>query len=195
LQTYISIAKKDAKEEQPEKPPISLGYSTIVKGGNHLYFVPYGGQGDVNHGLHLRYDLTKEFTDGLSWEMFDGHLSFADDKRSRLFNFTGYLGAAVHDNYIYYAPLEAAGKNTHGMAILTHFRALLIANLVLRYDMRLPFTDSASWEYNTLSRVNNLDSRGYSDVVAIGKYLYFVPLTRGPRFEDFHGTPRQNLLA
>lgn len=54
--------------------------------------------------------------------------------------------------------------------------------------MTRPFEDIASWERVILpDKIDGLDARGFSDVVVSGKYLYYIPLSRGYDYEQFHG--------
>lgn len=129
--------------------PIKLGFSGVVKGGNHLYFIPYSEQTDLNHGIHLQYDLTQDFMEPTSWKMFDTRAAFGDSP----VNYTGFLGAAVYGNYIYYAPMEGLGQKAQSTSTFVFFFFLFFALLGSRtIGSNLNFTNSAKIRHDSAIR-------------------------------------------
>jgi len=92
------------------------------------------------------------FTDLSNWTAYDAGRSSGLTTR-------GYFGAAHDGRHVYFAPCRT--DEFHGC--------------VLRYDSSRPFTSQAAWEGYDAGSVDGLDTRGYSQAVSDGRYVYFVP--------------------
>ncbi|MDJ0626600.1 MAG: hypothetical protein QNJ31_09585 [Candidatus Caenarcaniphilales bacterium] len=132
---------------------ISRGYIGTGFDGNYIYLIPYGG--GVNPYI-AKYDVSLNFTDPSSWEIFDTSLI---DSSSR-----GFIDSVFDGRYLYLSPYHN-GLSYHGKT--------------LRYDTKLPFNLSSSWKIIDLVQQVNPAAAGYDGAVANGEYIYYVPYKWG----------------
>ena len=106
----------------------TTGYDGGVFDGRYIYFIPFFDGScptpatKAFHGNVLRYDVTKEFKNPLSWSAYDaGKISDIATK--------GFSAGSFDGRFAYFAPWHAgeAGTNKDGKTICGHGR-------VLRYD-------------------------------------------------------------
>lgn len=129
----------------------AAGYDGAVFNNGYIYFVPYTW-GGVYHAHMVRFDTTKPFTLGSSWEYFDAS-SLCSGCR-------GYIGAGTDGRYIYYSP-KRNNSAFHGN--------------MLKYDTTQPFTNSVAWEVVKLDE-NNSALRDYDgDITKLGNWMYLSP--------------------
>jgi len=140
----------DAKLNGVGENPV--GFVGGVFDGRHVYFSPFW------HNEVLRYDTTKDFETVESWETFDAKLNGLEK------NFGGYWGRPAFDGeYIYFVPYSNSQDGYHGE--------------VLRYDTRLEFQSSESWQTFD-AKLNGIGTNpaGYHSAEFDGRYVYFSPL-------------------
>ncbi|MAE68138.1 MAG: hypothetical protein CMJ18_28140 [Phycisphaeraceae bacterium] len=97
------------------------GYDGAVFDGRFVYYLPFWEGEDPSRGFHgkvLRYDATRDFTDGESWQAVDAG-------RTSGLESIGFNGGAFDGRFIYMAPWRT-GATADGSAI-AHGN-------VLRYD-------------------------------------------------------------
>jgi hypothetical protein len=136
----------------PLRPP-HLGWITGVHASGFAYFVPYGTPiprepWHVPHGILLRYDTGKSFTDASAWQWQD--LTQLHPRA------TGFQSVAFMSPWLYLVPYYPGN------------------NLLVRYDVTKPFNDPASYETVELTRLNR-NAIGYTGAIVAGDYLVLVP--------------------
>jgi serine/threonine protein kinase len=124
----------------------------------HLYLPPYF-DGENNHGVALRYDLSRPFDDPGSWEQVD--LTQLDPAAR------GYIAVVLAEGGAYYAPWFGTWGGT-----------------VARFDVRRGFADPDAWEFVDLTRQRPA-ATGF-DVAWDGRYVWFVSMER---FRGIPGQP------
>ena len=75
---------------------ITLGYDGAFFDGRYIYYIPYWDEGDILHGVMLRYDITRDFGDPASWDTYDATMT------DGLFT-GGFNGGATDGRYLYCA--------------------------------------------------------------------------------------------
>jgi len=129
------------------------GYYGTIASGDHIYYMPlYNG---AYHGISVRYDTTRSFSNPTSWESFNMSTLNA--------TCNGLSDGVAHGNYVYYS-----GCNN----------ALGYIGTVARFDTTKPFTDPTSWEYFNSTRVNGT-LKCFCGSLAAGGYVYLVPYYNG----------------
>ncbi len=126
-------------------------YDGGVFDGRYIYLSPLSN-------IPIRYDTTKEFTDGESWEAFD----------SGLMNVKACVGAVFDGRYVYYVPY---GENS----------------VVVRFDTTGKFVDRASWSgftYPPISKRSGYDG-GAFDGRYVYFLPFWDP--KAPKERQFHG--------
>lgn len=125
----------------------SRGYYGAVFDGQYVYFSPEL-QPSAEHGIVLRYDTHRDFTDPGSFEAVDASRTDGLDTR-------GYYGGAYDGRYVYFTPRQTEGRG--------HSR-------VLRYDSRGAFRDSSSWAGFDVGAEQTGQGAAFD-----GEYVYFCP--------------------
>lgn len=113
--------------------------------GQYVYFAP-GSSSDGGSGVVLRYNTEGPFTEPASWETTDLSMAFPESAPA------DFDGVAFDGTWIYLVPLTGG--------------------LPVRYDTRLAFDDSDSWQLFDAS------SHGMEMCVGAtfdGRYIYYVP--------------------
>jgi len=54
-----------------QTPNVVLGYDGAFFDGRYIYYIPYWDEGNVLHGVMLRYDTQGDFESSASWDCFD----------------------------------------------------------------------------------------------------------------------------
>lgn len=138
-----------------------VGYSGVVFDGRYVYFVPE----QRSSGFHcevLRYDTFASFSSSSSWVSFDPSGNGVGTDA------VGFRGAVFTGDHVYFVPFER-GTGHHGE--------------VLRYDVRLPFAQPASWAaFDPSANGVGADPTGYSGAAFDGRYVYFSPFERDTGF-------------
>ena len=141
-------------------------YFRAVFDGRYVYFVPHLRQDGSNimSGEVLRLDTTAEFAAPQSWSVFDpgDHgVGTAPD---------GFGGAVFDGRYIYFVPLDAAGRGAG------------YNGEVIRYDTQSDFGQVSSWSaYDSAVHGTVVEPHGYIEAAYDGRYVYFGPYMRsGP---------------
>lgn len=127
------------------------GYGGVVAAGPFVYFVPYGADTRC-HGLFLRYDTRRPFTDRSSYEFFDLHGVNAAAE--------GFIGGVFDGRYVYLVPSRRGSLASH-----------LTSGLVVRYDTRAAFADKSAYETHDVSTIG-VEFHG---AVFDGRYVHLVP--------------------
>ncbi len=142
----------------------TVGFAGGAFDGKYVYFAPTCAgtvQECTNYYVtaFVRYDTTKPFTSGSSWERFDANgANFLTAGNS-------FLGATFDGKYVYFAPIS----NFNG------YNGALV-----RFDTTKSFTSTGSWEsYDVSTPVAG--AFGFNGVVAdpVNKFLYYVPNSGG----------------
>lgn len=128
------------------------GYFDAKFDGHYVYFSPNRNDGTA-HGMVLRYDTTKSFTDSTSWESFNPSLHYG------LKGAKGYGMMTLDHNRLYFSPL-VNWKGYHSN--------------ILSYDIGSDFDQIDSWSVINIASYDN-DLRGYPTSASDGKFVYFSP--------------------
>jgi hypothetical protein len=146
------------------------GLEGAVFDGKYVYFVPLHHEG-IYWAKVLRYDISKEFTDPDSWEVFNAESLDPEGTMA------GFVGATFDGKNIYFIPNPFS---THGK--------------VLRFNTTEDFFSESSWDIYDLSDYDPdyFPDNGFFGGVFDGQYLYFVPFNEGGKLlrlntkADFH---------
>lgn len=141
--------------------PNSKGFVSGCFDGRHIYFAPYQSDFTTTHGQVTRYDTQGTFADPASWQVFD---TMGANANSR-----GFHSAVAYGDYVYFIPYLRGGKEYSG--------------LLARYDKRLPFDASSSWQFTDLTALDK-GCRGFVGATCVDDMIYFAPYMDG---EDRHG--------
>lgn len=136
------------------------GFCGGVNTGKHVYFVPYGYSGG-RRGRAVRYDLSKNYVQPESWEMFD----LADLNPAAI----GFQGGGFDGRYVYYAGFDDGTGST-----------------MARYDTTKAFTSGSSWSIFDVGTVDGGLSASQADASPVvrggyvgmgfdGRFMYFAP--------------------
>ena len=131
-----------------------VGYADNTFDGRYVYFAPYNNN-EIFHGVVLRYDTTQDFESVESWETFDPSNNGVGIEAR------GYIGAIFDGSFVYFIPDNKGPDATpHGE--------------VLRYDTRLEFQSSESWDTFD-AKLNGIGTNpaGYNGAEFDGRYVYF----------------------
>ncbi|MDD5486994.1 MAG: DUF2341 domain-containing protein, partial [Dehalococcoidales bacterium] len=146
---------------------VTKGYQGAVFDGRYLYFVPHSNNNARSHGYVLRFDTQGNFNSSDSWASYNaGSVDFLTT--------TGYKGASFDGRYIYFAPSN------------TNWNAAASGN-ILRYDTEGAFNETNSWSAYNAGGIGNLHTKGYSDAVYDGRYVYFSPYYTSRISGNYHG--------
>jgi len=132
------------------------GYNDAVFDGRYVYFAPYNNN-EIFHGEVLRYDTTQDFESVESWDAFDpSNHGVGIEPR-------GYIGAVFDGAFVYFVP------DNKGPDATPHSE-------VLRYDTRLEFQSSESWDTFD-AKLNGVGENpvGFVGGVFDGRHVYFSP--------------------
>jgi len=133
-----------------------VGYADNTFDGRYVYFAPYNNN-KVFHGVILRYDTTRDFESVESWDTFDPSNNGVGIEAR------GYIGAVFDGTFVYFVP------DNKGSDAAPHAE-------VLRYDTRLEFQSSESW--NTFdAKLNGVGENpvGFVSGTFDGRHVYFSP--------------------
>jgi hypothetical protein len=132
--------------------PDTLGYLGAVFDGRYVYLAPVFrvfGTSLVTHGVAMRYDTTKTFSDAASYQKFNLESVTPEAK--------GFNGAVFDGRFVYFAPA--------------------LSSRVVRFDTTRAFIDGTAWSYFDVSSIAPASS--FCGAVFDGQYVYFVPLSGG----------------
>ncbi len=116
--------------------------------GRHIYFSPF------DTGKVLRYDVTGNFADMSSWDVYD---AINEDGANSM---RGFIGDVFDGRYIYFVPNSNGG----------YF------GKILRYDATQDFFNTNSWDvYNAFAEDGVGEMTGFNGAVFDGRYVHFVP--------------------
>jgi hypothetical protein len=147
----------------------AVGYAFGCYDGGFIYPAPCYSDSDIKtHGLALRYNTRKLFTDINSWESYD-----LTNKHTKC---VGFHGATKFGDYIYYAPLWENFSNG------------TIGSYATRYHIGDAFNNVNSWEYYDLTNVHT-NGKGFVGVVADRNFVYFIPYGKAPGVSAFTWNP------
>ncbi|MFZ5468573.1 MAG: hypothetical protein ACOZIN_03965 [Myxococcota bacterium] len=137
-------------------PPPSLGWITGTEANGHAYYLPYGtplsgAPWHARHGILLRYETSKAFTDPAAWQWYDLTQIHAGA--------VGFQSIAAKPPWLYLIPY-IDGQNG--------------ANVLVRYNLDQPFTESASYESVVLTSLHP-GAIGYTGAIVAGDNLVLVP--------------------
>ena len=129
------------------------GYLGSVFDGRYVYFSPQANattrkNGTTRHGIVLRYDTHKPYSDEIAWNAYDA--GETDGMSAR-----GFYGAVFDGRYVYFIP------RTDGSTYHTRF---------LRYNTSLDFHDPNAWSCYNIGIPLSSQSAGFD-----GRYIYFAP--------------------
>ncbi|MEM4245014.1 MAG: LamG domain-containing protein, partial [Candidatus Nanoarchaeia archaeon] len=146
---------------------VTTGYYDAVFDGRYVYYVPlYNGSTNGYHGVVLRYDTTKNFTDPESWDSYNAGYTNSTTTM-------GYLRGVFDGKYVYFIPYYAVISGTaqyHGN--------------VLRYDTTKEFNDMTAWDGYNAGNISGLNTKGYTGAVYDGRYIYFSQYYDGTTFNS-----------
>ena len=189
-----------------------LDTTTLMAGAKGFFGGVYDGQylslvptfdGMAAHGLVVRYDTTRIFTQPTSWAVFDFKAVNG--------NLVGFSGGVWDGTVAYFAPLGANIANRfkpnvqNPALVMTTFDvtqvdlrahtfigaglfdrhvyyAPIADSIMVRTDTAAAFDMAASWQKFDYAPVTT--ARGYAGVAIDGRYVYFAPYRRpsgGPR--------------
>lgn len=131
--------------------PLANGFVGGGFDGRYLYLAPYFN-GIERHGIVLCADTTKNVLDPFNWKTFDLTTLHPDNR--------GFFGAVVHNDFVYMLPHCKTEGIYHGRLV--------------RYDRRLDFQDSKSWQTFDTS-VTEPKSMGYMGCAIVGSDMYLAP--------------------
>ena len=145
-------------------PEIGNGYRGGTFDGRYIYFTPtlpeHNGAAAQNYDcVAARYDTQADFGALASWASFN----LTQKSGTADLTVPGYRGAAFDGHYVYFAP-SFVGDTPSGRAT--------------RYDTQTQFDDKASWTDFDLATVD-AHAVDFDGAVLAGKYLYFVPGSKG----------------
>jgi hypothetical protein len=132
------------------------GYYGGAFDGRYVYFIPRH-DGAVFHTRVLRYDTHMDFKRSESWDAYDADLAHS------------HHGAIFDGRYLYLVPGYAGDV----------FKEDTLSGTLVRYDTRGGFKDPGSWRSFDASRIAGLQAVGFDGGAFDGRYLYFVPLSKG----------------
>ncbi|MFC1462714.1 hypothetical protein ACFLQU_03825 [Verrucomicrobiota bacterium] len=161
MATHKSLPSPSAWSAYDAKSTSGLnteGFGGTIFDGRHVYFIPYyDADASGYHGRVLRFDTKSNFTNGASWTAFDA--GSTDGLTTK-----GYYGGVCDGRYLYFSPICNASLR-HG--------------IVLRYDMEMEFTNSASWDAYDAGSTDGLNTKGFIGAIYDGRYVYFGPHAYG----------------
>ena len=132
------------------------GYYGAAFDGRYVYFIPRH-DGAVFHSRVLRYDTHMDFKSSASWDAYDAGLAHSHH-------------AAIFDGrYLYLVPGYAGDV----------FKEDTLSGTVIRFDTKADFKAPASWRSFDARETSGLEALGFDGGAFDGRYLYFVPLSKG----------------
>lgn len=141
--------------------PDCRGYHSAVACGEQVYFVPYLRDQGQYSGAVARLDRRAAFTEARAWQWRDAAALHPGAQ--------GYIGAAWHQGWLYFAPYADA-QGRHGR--------------VLRLNTQADWADPGAWQMFDTARVDP-GSQGFFGAVCSGGHLYLIPHCRGAG--HYHG--------
>jgi hypothetical protein len=127
------------------------GWVTCGSLNGHIYYVPIAQEGTplVLHGIFLRYNTAKPFSDSSAWEWYD----IAKNVNSRA---KAFQSMAVKPPHFYLIPFGIG------------------ESLIVRYDSTKPFNSPSSYEAFDISTLNS-NVKGPTGGIIAGSTLVIVP--------------------
>lgn len=128
----------------------AVDYKGALFDGRYVYFLP----NLTTTTAMLRYDTQGGFTNSGSWAAYSATNTSGLPTQ-------GYDGGVFDGRYVCLVPYHDNNSVWHG--------------LVMRYDTRGGFTNSASWQAADAGGISGLATQGYVGAVSDGRYIYFAP--------------------
>jgi hypothetical protein len=173
------------------------GYFGGVFDGQYLTLVP-SYDGTSVHGLVVRYDTTRIFTQTSSWAVFDFKVSNPSA--------VGFSGGLWDGSLVYFSPTASSNTairfkpNAPNPALVMSaidlttidmrarafigvglqqgrvYYAPATESVIVRNDIAAPFDMASSWQTFNFASVTT--ARGYAGIAIDGRYVYFAPYRR-----------------